>query len=101
VIYSHEREHVNFEYIKERLGLPLFIKPASLGSSVGVHKVFNPGELRLQWRMPFSLITRCLLRSSLRAVKFECAVLGNEYPKASVPGEIVTNYDFYSYKAKI
>ncbi len=100
VIYSHEREHVNFEYIKERLGLPLFIKPASLGSSVGVHKVFNPGEFEAAMADAFQFDNKVLVEEFIEGREIECAVLGNEYPKASVPGEIVTNYDFYSYKAK-
>ncbi len=86
----------------QMLGYPLFSKPASLGSSIGVMKVDGPGELAAGLEQAFAYQRKVLLE---RAVPFprevECAVLGNDDPVASVLGEIVpTGHDFYDYAAK-
>ena len=86
----------------QMLGYPLFSKPASLGSSIGVMKVDGPGELATGLEQAFAYQRKVLLE---RAVPFprevECAVLGNDDPVASVLGEIVpTGHDFYDYAAK-
>ena len=86
----------------QMLGYPLFSKPASLGSSIGVMKVDGPGELAAGLEQAFVYQRKVVLE---RAVPFprevECAVLGNDDPVASVLGEIVpTGHDFYDYAAK-
>jgi D-alanine-D-alanine ligase len=84
------------------LGYPLFVKPANAGSSVGVHKVKSPGELAAALRDALSFDRKVLLEKGVDAREIECAVLGNDEPQASVPGEVVLGqgHGFYSYEAK-
>ncbi len=93
-------EKVNFNTIKKELGLPLFIKPANMGSSIGVSKVKNEVEFKKAIKEAFQFDTKVIVEENIQAREIECAVLGNEYPMASVPGEIIANQDFYSYGAK-
>ncbi len=84
------------------LGFPLFAKPSALGSSVGVTKVHGPKELgaAIEEALRYGR-TALLERAVARAREIECAVLGNDEPQASVPGEIVPRgHEFYSYEAK-
>lgn len=82
------------------LGSPLFVKPANMGSSVGVAKVRDAAELSEALEAAFSFDAKVLLETAIRGREIECAVLGNEEPEASVPGEIVPRHEFYSYDAK-
>jgi D-alanine-D-alanine ligase len=84
------------------LGYPLFAKPATLGSSVGVTKVHEPGELREALTEAFRYGRKALLERSVEGAReIEVAVLGNDDPVASVAGEIVpTGHEFYDYEAK-
>jgi len=85
----------------ERLGYPLFSKPATLGSSVGVHKLHGPGELRAALEDAFRYARKGLLERSVEGAReIECAVLGNDDPIASVAGEIVPAGEFYDYRSK-
>jgi len=86
----------------ENLGYPLFAKPATLGSSVGVTKVHEPDELRPALEEAFRYGRKTLLEPSVEGAReIEVAVLGNDDPVASVPGEIVpTGHEFYDYEAK-
>jgi D-alanine-D-alanine ligase len=83
-----------------RLGAPLFVKPANLGSSVGITKVGAGKDLAAAVELAFTYDTKVLIEHGVDAREIECAVLGNDQPRASVPGEIVPEADFYSYKAK-
>ena len=84
------------------LGYPLFVKPANAGSSVGVSKVKTPADLLPALRQALRFDSKLLVEAAVDAREIECAVLGNETPLASTPGEIeVTHKDgFYSYDAK-
>ncbi len=84
------------------LGFPCFVKPANAGSSVGVTKVKVPGELSSALRNALLYDRKVLVEAAVDAREIECAVLGNDDPKASVPGEIVVTHKdgFYSYDAK-
>jgi D-alanine-D-alanine ligase len=82
------------------LGLPLFVKPANLGSSVGVHRVATAADLRPAILDALSYDPKVLIEKGIDAREIECSVLGNEQPQASVPGEIVAGADFYSYDEK-
>jgi D-alanine-D-alanine ligase len=84
------------------LGYPVFTKPATLGSSVGVRKVHGPDELADGLREAFRYARKALIERSVEHVReIECAVLGNDDPVASVPGEIApTGHEFYDYEAK-
>lgn len=93
-------DKINFNQIKKELGLPLFIKPANMGSSVGVSKAKNEAEFKNSIKKAFEFDNKIIVEEFINGREIECAVLGNEYPMASVPGEIITNQDFYSYGAK-
>lgn len=96
---SKEKE-ISFEKIKKELGLPLFIKPANLGSSVGISKVKNENEFYQGIKNAFSFDNKIIIEENIIGKEIECAVLGNNNPIASVLGEIIPSYDFYSYEAK-
>ena len=93
-------DKINFNKIKKELGLPLFIKPANMGSSVGVSKVRNEKELKKAVKEAFEFDTKIIIEENIPGREIECAVLGNDFPMASIPGEIIANQDFYSYDAK-
>ena len=99
-VYSHERDKIEYGKIANNLGSPLFIKPANMGSSVGVHKVTRKDEFFEALEDAFYFDSKVLVEEFIPGREIECAVLGNENPAASVPGEICTNHAFYSYKAK-
>jgi D-alanine-D-alanine ligase len=84
------------------LGYPCYVKPANAGSSVGVSRVAGPGDLERAVRGALAFDTKVLVERSVDAREIECAVLGNDEPEASVPGEIVVHHKdgFYSYDAK-
>jgi D-alanine-D-alanine ligase len=84
----------------KRLGLPLFVKPANLGSSVGVSKVNNRRELGPALREALAYDSKVLLEAFVPGREIECSVLGNDDPVASLPGEIIPQAEFYSYRAK-
>lgn len=90
----------NFDSVVTRLGLPLFIKPANQGSSVGVSKVNNEQEFAQALKMAFGFDHKVLVEAAVTGREIECAVLGNDYPKASVCGEVVVIDEFYSYDTK-
>jgi D-alanine-D-alanine ligase len=84
------------------LGFPLFIKPANAGSSVGVTKVKSLEALLPALQTAFTFDRKALAEAAVDAREIECAVLGNDEPQASIPGEIVVSHadGFYSYDAK-
>jgi len=82
------------------LGLPLFVKPANLGSSVGISKVKRLDDLPAAVDTALAYDHKILIEKGIDAREIECAVLGNDAPEASVPGEIRPAADFYSYEAK-
>jgi D-alanine-D-alanine ligase len=86
----------------ERLGLPVFVKPARAGSSIGIVKVTDWGELPAALETAFSYDSLVIAEAFSDGLEVECAVLGNEAPEASVPGEIVLTggADWYDYEAK-
>jgi D-alanine-D-alanine ligase len=84
----------------ERLGLPVFVKPARLGSSVGISKVTSPDELAPALAAAFEHDPLAIVEAFAEGVEVECSVLGNSEPLASQPGRIVINADWYDYDAK-
>jgi len=89
-----------FEVILEHLGLPFFVKPANLGSSVGVSKVHSEGEYFKALETAFEYDSKALIEEYIVGREIECSVLGNLDPIASLPGEVLPQHDFYSYEAK-
>ena len=86
--------------IEEALGYPVFVKPANLGSSVGIVKVRSRQELEAALDTVASYDRRIIVEAGVQAREVECAVLGNDVPKTSVVGEITFSSDFYDYETK-
>jgi D-alanine-D-alanine ligase len=83
------------------LGLPLFVKPANLGSSVGISKVKSEAEFASAFEHALEFDRKVVVEWGVPdAREIECAVLGNEDPQASVPGEVIPGREFYDYEAK-
>ena len=87
--------------ITERLGYPVFVKPANAGSSVGVSKAADKLQLRSALYEAFKQDSKVIIEETLKGAEVECAVMGNCQPKAStVIGEIVPKRDLYDYEGK-
>ena len=84
----------------ERLGLPLWVKPSRMGSSVGITRVERLEELDEAVELALRHDPRVIVEASASGREVECSVLGNENPEASLPGEIVANADWYDFEAK-
>jgi D-alanine-D-alanine ligase len=82
------------------MGLPAFVKPARLGSSVGISKAETSAGLSAAIETAFEHDPRVIVEAMSAGMEVECAVLGNDEPVASQPGEIVVNADWYDYEAK-
>lgn len=94
------RQRVTFAEIEKQLGLPLFVKPANQGSSVGVSKVTNEAQYHDAVALAFEFDHKVVVETGIKGREIECAVLGNDAPQASTCGEIVVNTAFYSYDTK-
>lgn len=86
--------------IEETLGYPCFVKPANLGSSVGIAKVRTRAQLEAALDSAASYDRRLIVEAGVTAREVECAVLGNDQPQASIVGEITFTSDFYDYETK-
>ena len=87
--------------VTSQLGFPLFVKPANLGSSVGISKAKHAVELRDAIALAAQFDRKIVIEAAVPAAReIECAVLGNDDPEASVPGEIIPSREFYDYQAK-
>ncbi len=79
---------------------PMFVKPANLGSSVGISKAHNCEELKTALKLAAEYDRKILVERGIEGREFECAVLGNEDPEASMPCEILPSREFYDYEDK-
>jgi D-alanine-D-alanine ligase len=86
--------------IEEEFPYPVFVKPATLGSSVGMTKVHSAEELGPALDLACEFGMKILVEKAVTAREIEVSVLGNHEPKASVPGEIIPHREFYDYTAK-
>jgi len=93
-------KQLSFAEAEAALGSPFFIKPANMGSSVGISKVRSEAEYTAALNEAFQYDTKIIIEEFIPGREIECAVLGNEEPAASLPGEIIPAHDFYSYDAK-
>jgi D-alanine-D-alanine ligase len=84
----------------ERMGLPLWVKPSRMGSSVGITRVEQLNELDAAVELALRHDPRVIVETSAEGREVECSVLGNEDPRASLPGEIVANATWYDFEAK-
>jgi len=94
-------EHTVLTTVVNRLGFPVFVKPANLGSSVGISKAKHAAELRTAIDLAAEFDRKIVIEAAVpNAREIEVAVLGNDEPEASVPGEIISSREFYDYDAK-
>mgnify|MGYP001187262147 CR=1 FL=1 len=95
-----DRDSIDYDYVTGRLGSPVFVKPANMGSSVGISKVRDRAEFETAIDEAFKYDTKIIIEENIKGREIECSVLGNENPIASLPGEVLPQADFYSYEAK-
>lgn len=101
LVFDYLQENdITFEQIQNVLDTPFFVKPANLGSSVGVTKVHKKSELQTALNLAFCYDTKILIEQEIKGREIECSVLGNHKIIASIPGEVIPHDEFYSYKAK-
>lgn len=86
--------------VLSRFSLPVFVKPANLGSSVGIHKAKTREGLVAALEDAAQYDTKIVIERAIAGREFECSVLGNEHPEASLPCEILPEREFYDYEAK-
>jgi D-alanine-D-alanine ligase len=98
--HYYEKSGITYERIASQLGNVVFVKPANLGSSVGVNKVCGEAELSDAVAEAYSYDNKIIIEEYIDGREIECAILGNEHPEASVLGEIIVHGCFYSYSAK-
>ncbi len=100
--YYSEKKELQFQQVKEKLGLPFMVKSASLGSSVGVSKVKSKEDFDAAIEEGFRYDDCVLLEEYIQGREIECAILGNAPATASLPGEIIISkeYEFYTFDAK-
>ncbi|MGH9482829.1 MAG: D-alanine--D-alanine ligase family protein, partial [Terriglobales bacterium] len=86
--------------VERHLRYPVFVKPANMGSSVGISKVRRRAELAPALELAASYDAKLLVEQGVEARELECGVLGNDEPIASIVGEVVSSNEFYDYRAK-
>lgn len=99
-IVFHKNDEISFEAVKKELGLPLFVKPANLGSSVGVSKVKNILDFEKAKALAFQYDKKILIEEFVEGSEVECSILGNDRPIASMPCRVIAHDEFYTYEAK-
>ena len=102
VLRSHWRRtpEALIAQVEKRFAYPVFVKPANMGSSVGVSKAHGREELIEGLNLAARFDRKLLVEMGLNAREIECSVLGNDDPIASMPGEVVPSNEFYDYRAK-
>lgn len=95
-----ENQQAIIKQISRRLGFPVFVKPANLGSSVGISKAKDKEELRAAINDAARYDRRIIVERAVVGREIEVSILGNEHPAASLPGEIITGHEFYDYEDK-
>ena len=100
VDYVALRDGASCDGVARRLGLPCFVKPARLGSSVGISKATTETELASALTVAWEHDPLAIVEGLAAGMEVECSVVGNAEPEASVPGEIVVHADWYDYAAK-
>ncbi|MCI8521002.1 MAG: D-alanine--D-alanine ligase [Clostridia bacterium] len=100
VVQRNDDFEKKMDEIEEKLGYPCFVKPARTGSSVGVGKAHNRAELMDALRNAAQFDRKILVEENIDGHEVECAVLGNDEPKAATVGEIMPTVEFYDFDAK-
>src|SRR5258708_1596400 len=94
------RASLDTKEVCERFGFPMFVKPANLGSSVGISKAHNCAELDAALQLAAQFDRKIIVERAIVGQELECAVLGNDEPIASLPCEILPSREFYDYEDK-
>ncbi len=94
------RSELDVDRIEAAFPYPVFVKPANLGSSVGISKASNRAELDAAVRLAAQFDRKIIVERSIAGREFECSVLGNDEPRASLPCELFPSRDFYDYEDK-
>ncbi len=101
LVFDHSSvEEIGYDDVASALGLPFFVKPANLGSSVGVHKVTDKKSFWEAVNDAFKYDHKIIIEEFIDGREIECSVLGDRHPIASVPGEIIPQHEWYSYATK-
>jgi len=102
LVFSSEMDDLNevLNRVDKNVEYPVFVKPANMGSSVGVHKCNDVEELAVGLQDAARYDRRILVEKGINAREIELSVLGNQVPRVSVPGEVRPTAEFYSYEAK-
>jgi len=99
-VQAHEHDASTAPALVHQLGLPVFVKPANMGSSIGISRASDTDELDAALRLAFSYDEVVVVEQAITGREIEVAVLGDLEPRASVPGEIVPSHTFYDYADK-
>jgi len=99
-LHPYDRSDYNYEMVSAELGKELFIKPANMGSSVGISKIGNKEEYQAALDLAFQYDHKVIVEELVIGREIECAVIGNEDPTVSIPGEVIPKDGFYSYENK-
>ncbi len=91
---------IKLEQFLDKISFPLFVKPANLGSSIGISKVYNIKDLDKAIKEAFKYDSKAVIEKHIDAREIECSVLGKDKIIASLPGEIIPAHDFYDYQSK-
>lgn len=100
MLREHERSATTATRLADEFGLPVFVKPANMGSSVGVSKASTVSEIETALDMAFEYDELAMIEEAIVGREIEIAVLGNSSPRASLPGEVIPGHDFYDYDDK-
>ncbi|MDP4449534.1 D-alanine--D-alanine ligase [Staphylococcus hyicus] len=93
-------QHNILKLVQDKLKFPVFVKPANLGSSVGISKCENESDLIKGIEEAFQFDRKLVIEQGVNAREIEVAVLGNDYPETTWPGEVIKDVAFYDYKSK-
>ncbi len=100
-LYHWQKEKASIiNKIEEEINYPVFIKPANMGSSVGITKAHNKDELANGIEEAFNYDKKIVVEKGIEAKEIEVSILGNDEPMVSIPGEIIPGNEFYDYEAK-
>ena len=99
LVFGHN-QRPDFDAVSHTLGTPVFVKPANLGSSVGISKAGDKAGFDKAAAEAWRYDRKILVEAAIQGREIECAVLGNDDPIASLPGEIIPTHEFYDYDAK-
>lgn len=94
------RDELDAVAVAQGMAFPLFVKPANLGSSVGISKAHNREELEAALKVAAEFDRKIIVERGIEGREFECSVLGNENPAAAMPCEILPSREFYDYEDK-